>query len=159
MRAHQILLPETKKSQHTDIFMPTEERSSRPTISVEHQPQTFTSTMARPQRLEAAHERIITVCAERNYFSPAFQLVKYDFSEGLCPPHPSQVQHDLQKMFDKFLALNSATANAVYEDISLKVWEMANNEHLHFDWETFQETAGEGVRDLREQGYLIDFDT
>ena len=115
--------------------------------------------MARPQRLEAAHERIITVCAERNYFSPAFQLVKYDFSEGLCPPHPSQVQHDLQKMFDKFLALNSATANAVYEDISLKVWEMANNEHLHFDWETFQETAGKGVRDLREQGYLIDFET
>jgi hypothetical protein len=99
------------------------------------------------------------VCAERNYFSPVFQLVRYDYSEGLCPPHPSQVQHDLQKMFEKFFALGSPTGDAVYEDILLKVWETANDGHLHFDWETFQETAGKGVRELREQGYLIEFET
>jgi hypothetical protein len=111
----------------------------------------------RRHRLEDARDRIRTVCAERNYFSPVFQLVQYEFSEGRYPPHPSQVQQDLQTMFEKFFALESFTVDAVYEDISLKVWEMANDEHLHFDWETFQETAGEGVRSLREQGYLIDF--
>jgi hypothetical protein len=111
----------------------------------------------RRHRLEDARDRIRTVCAERNYFSPVFQLVQYEFSGGRYPPHPSQVQQDLQTMFEKFFALESFTVDAVYEDISLKVWEMANDEHLHFDWETFQETAGEGVRSLREQGYLIDF--
>jgi coenzyme F420-reducing hydrogenase gamma subunit len=98
----------------------------------------------RRHRLEDARDRIRTACAERNYFSPVFQLVRYDFDEGRCPPDPSQVQQDLQTMFEKFFALESSTADAVYEDISLKVWEMANDEHLHFDWETFQETAGEG---------------
>jgi hypothetical protein len=62
-------------------------------------------------------------------------------------------------MFEKFLALESATAVAIYEDISLKAWGMANDEHLCFDWETFQETAGKGVRGLRELGYRIDFET
>jgi hypothetical protein len=141
------------------LVMNTEETSLRANVSVEHPTRIPISAVATSQRLEAARERIILVCSERNYFSPVFQLVRYDYSEGLCPPHPSQVQHDLQKMFEKFLALGSATADAAYEDISLKVWEMANDEHLHFDWETFQETAGRGVRDLREQGYLIEFDT
>jgi coenzyme F420-reducing hydrogenase gamma subunit len=118
--------------------------------------QTLTRTI-RLHRLEDARDRIRTVCAERNYFSPVFQLVRYDFAKGRCPPDPGQVRQDLQTMFETFLALESFTADAVYEDISLKVWELANDEHLHFDWETFQETAGEGVRGLREQGYLIDF--
>lgn len=140
-------------------MMNTEETSLYANVSVKRRSQIPTSIMARPQRLEAARKRIKSVCAERNYFSLAFQLVTYDYSEGLCPPHPSQVQHDLQKLYEKFLTLRSATADAVYEDISLKVWEMANDEHMHFDWETFQETAGTGVRGLREQGYLFDFDT
>ena len=60
-------------------------------------------------------------------------------------------------MFEKFLALKPAVTGAVYGDISLKVRAVANDEHLCLDWETFQQTAGKGVRDLREQGYLIDF--
>jgi hypothetical protein len=134
--------------------MNTEERSLRAHYPI----QNLVRTM-RLQRLEDARDRIRTACAERNYFSPVFQLVEYDFSEGLCSPHPSQVQQDLQKMFEKFLELESFTADAVYEDISLKVWELANDEYLQFDWETFQETAGDGVRELREQGYHIDFET
>jgi hypothetical protein len=154
------ILAGNHRSQDSDVLMMnTEETSLYANVSVEHQTQIPTNITARPQRLEAARERIKSVCAERNYFSPAFQLVRYDYSEGLCPPHPGQVQRDLQKLFEKFLELGTATADAVYEDISLKVWEMANDEHLHFDWETFQETAGTGVRHLREQGYLFDFDT
>jgi len=34
----------------------------------------------RLHRLEDARDRIRTVCAERNYFSPVFQLVRYDFA-------------------------------------------------------------------------------
>jgi hypothetical protein len=125
-------------NQHSDILMMnTEETSLRANVSMERRTQIPTSIIARPQRLEAARERIRSVCAERNYFSPVFQLVRYDYSEGLCPPHPSQVQHDLQKMFEKFFALGSPTGDAVYEDILLKVWETANDGHLHFDWETF----------------------
>lgn len=137
-----------------------DEPTQRPSLSMEHPIQNPASMTASPQRLEAARERIKTACAERNYFSPAFQVAKSDSSETLfCPPNPGQVQRDLQTMLEKFLALGSVTADAVYEDISLRVWEMANDEHLCFDWETFQETAGKGVRDLREKGYRIDFET
>jgi hypothetical protein len=134
--------------------MNTEERSLRTHYPIRNLVRTM-----RLQRLEDARDRIRTACAERNYFSPVFQLFRHEFTEGLCPPDPSQVQQDLQKMFEKFLELESFTADAVYEDISLKVWELANDEHLQFDWETFQETAGDGVRELREQGYHIDFET
>jgi hypothetical protein len=134
--------------------MNTEERSLRTHYPIRNLVRTM-----RLQRLEDARDRIRTACAERNYFSPVFQLFRHEFTEGLCPPDPSQVQQDLQKMFEKFLELESFTADAVYEDISLKVGELANDEHLQFDWETFQETAGDGVRELREQGYHIDFET
>jgi len=134
--------------------------SQHPNISVEHANRNLAIMTATPQRLEVARERIRAACAERNYFSPAFQLATSDSSETfMCPPDPDQVLRDLQTLFEKFLALDSFAADAVYEDISLKVWEMANDEHLCFDWETFQETAGKGVRGLREKGYRIDFPT
>lgn len=99
------------------------------------------------------------MCVERDQFSSAFRLTQYDVHEGFCPPHPSEVHHELQKMFETLLPLESGTADAVWEEISPKVREMANDEHLHFDWETFQETAGIRVGDLREQGSLVDFKT
>jgi superoxide dismutase len=58
---------------------------------------------AAPQRLEVARERIRAACAERNYFSPAFQLATSDSSETfMCPPDPDQVLRDLQTLFEKF---------------------------------------------------------
>jgi hypothetical protein len=50
--------------------------------------QTLTRTI-RLHRLEDARDRIRTVCAERNYFSPVFQLVRYDFAKGLARQTPA----------------------------------------------------------------------
>lgn len=138
--------------------MNTDQRSLHANLSMQDPTQISASKARPPQRLEVARERIRTVCAERNYFSPVFQVTKHDPSEGRCPPDPDQVQHDLQTMFERFLALESVTANAVYEDISLRVWEMANDENLCLDWEIFQEVARNGVRVLGERGYIIDFE-
>jgi hypothetical protein len=66
-----------------------EERSLRANQSMEHRSQ-ISASITRPQhRLEVARERMNAVCAERNYFSPVFQLAEYDFGEDFCPPHPS----------------------------------------------------------------------
>src|SRR4051794_12084371 len=66
------------QSQHSDTLTTnTEEISLCAHYAMVYPIQTLLRTMRR-QSLEDARERIRTACAERNYFSPVFQLVRYE---------------------------------------------------------------------------------
>jgi hypothetical protein len=122
-------------------------------------PQTENATMLR-QRLDAARERISTVCAEHNNFNPnsylTHQLMRFSSRDGEASdgyplqPDPAQLRSDLQKLFERVRMLKSAAADKAYEDMSMRIWEMANDEYSDFDWEIFKDVIERGVYELNE---------
>jgi hypothetical protein len=46
--------------------------------------------------------------------------------------------------------LKSAAADKAYEDMSMRIWEMANDEYSDFDWEIFKDVIERGVYELNE---------
>jgi hypothetical protein len=118
-----------------------------------------------PQRLDAARERINTVCAEHNNFNPnsylTHQLMRFSSRIGQAshlyplPPHPAQLRADLQQLFERVRTLESVAADQVYEDMSMRIWEMANDEYSEFDWKIFKDVINRGVYELNEQGHWV----
>lgn len=150
-----IAVPKTNPPHSNSLAMSTNGSSPQADLAAELPPRA-SSTVPQSQRLEAARSRINTACAERNYFSPTFQIAPCDPSQAQHPPNPEQLERDLQTMFKRFLALDSTQADGVYEDMAVEVGDMANNEFLRFDWEVFQEAVGRRVRMLRERGEVVE---
>lgn len=119
-----------------------------------------------PHRLNTARERIDAVCTEYNYFNPTcfvtgltssiFSCAGAEYERRFCSPDPDQLKIDLQALFERFLALESATADNAYRRISLHAWEMANDEYGSFDWEKFKEIIGVEVEKVNEHGCCVD---
>lgn len=156
--ANSIAAPKTNSQHSNSLTTCTNNSLPQLDLAAEHATHDSPTQPPNHHRLEAARQRIVTVCAECNYFNPTFQIApSFDSpSETFCLPDSKQIQRDLQTMFERFLALESVQADGVYEDMAVEVEDVANNEYLRFDWEVFQEAVGRRVRMLREQGYLIE---
>jgi hypothetical protein len=153
LSAHQLahIISESKMPRYTSVITT---------------PQTENTTMP-PQRLDAARERISTVCAEHNHFNPnsylVHQLTRFSSRVGYAyandryplPPDPAQLRGDLRELFERILMLESVAADKAYEDMSVRIWEMANDEHSDFDWEIFKVVIGRGLMELGEQGHWV----
>jgi hypothetical protein len=120
-----------------------------------------------PQRLNAARERISTVCAEHNNFNPnsylVHQLMRFSSRVGYAyasdryplPPDPAQLRSDLRELFERIPMLESAAADKACEDMSVRIWEMANDEYSNFDWEIFKVVIRDGLMELNDQGGFV----
>jgi hypothetical protein len=71
------------------------------------------------------------------------------------PPDPAQLRADLQDLFERIRTLESAAADQAYEDMSVRIWEMANDEYSDFDWEIFKDVIGRGVMELKKRGHWV----
>jgi hypothetical protein len=119
------------------------------------------------QRLEKARARIETVCAERNFFNPSWYFTR---RSSICTMHtgmmygkflrlwdPEQLKADLQALFERVRTLESVEADEVYEQISVKIRDKANDEYGQFDWHVFKDSIGNGTVELSEHDYFVEF--
>lgn len=124
------------------------------------------NTSMSPHRLDTARERIDAVCTEYNHFNPTCFVTGPRSSMTSCAgaeyerrfrsPDPDQLRVDLQALFERFLALESAAADNAYRRISLHAWEAASDEYGSFDWEKLKEIIGVEVEEVNEHGYCVD---